>query len=273
MMPAVLIVMVGFDYQRILDGVRYWNGRFGIRKIYLLYDRKRDKYGEASRRNARDLKNDLKIFNPELVPYNPQSYEETFITLYKLIRKETELNKYQVLIDSTSTTKEAHGAAITVSLMFQGVRVYVVPPVQRGWYVPELDSNVCPQCGGSGRIDYDQWFEDKRKVPGATPQEVFLPGSRLEKPSWDEERVLLALEAHGGRADSIKSIIEWCGEDPYDATMKNRFGRTVAKLERAGLVESKERSKTKKVALTEFGRILAKAMRAFNAEKQKISNP
>ena len=53
--------------------------------------------------------------------------------------------------------------------------------------------------------------------------------------------------------------------------MKNRFGRTVAKLERAGLVESKERSKTKKVALTEFGRILAKAMRAFKAEKQKLS--
>ncbi|RLF10032.1 MAG: hypothetical protein DRJ98_07070, partial [Thermoprotei archaeon] len=202
---VVLVCFVGHDYQRIIDGVNHWRAREPLENIYLVYDRKRDKYGYASKLNAKDLSEVLAFAGqrPELVGVNPQSYEDVFASLYGILRREVDERGRRVLVDATSTTKEAYGAVVTVSLMFPNVSIYVVPPAERGWYVPEPDTP-----------GFEEWFHRVRSVRGLMPQEIYLPGFRLERPSEDEERVLLALEMHGGKTDSIKTLIKWCNEDP-----------------------------------------------------------
>lgn len=252
-----LICMVGHDYQRILDGVNHWRSKEPIEAIYLIYDKKRDKYGAASQRNVRDLVDELAFAGqkPAQLGVNPQSYEEVFSTVYSILRREVDEQGRKVLIDATSTTKEAYGAIVTVSLMFQGVSVYVVPPApdQRGWYVPE------PKAPG-----FEEWFNMVRSVRGQPPQEIYLPGSRLERPSQEEERVLMILEERGGRVDSIKTLIEWCGENPTVPAVKNRFSRLVDKLASKGLIAEELSGKTKPLKLTGFGLVMARALKHYH---------
>lgn len=251
--------MVGHDYQRILDGVNYWRRKYPIEAIHILYDRKKDKYGYASRRNAKDLEEALSFAGskPILIGYNPQSYSDVFSTLYSIIRFEVMDMERRVLIDTTSTTKEAYGAAVTCALMFSDVTLYVVPPAERGWYIPE-----------PGMPEYEEWFSKVRNVNGLDPQEIFLPGYRLENPKEDEERIVSILLAHGGVSDSIRSIIEWCGENPENAAIKNKYSRLIDSLVRKGLVREIPQAKVKRVELTPFGKILALGLKYYKARKE-----
>lgn len=251
--------MVGHDYQRILDGVNYWRRKYPIEAIHILYDRKKDKYGYASRRNAKDLEEALSFAGskPILIGYNPQSYPDVFSTLYSIIRFEVMDMERRVLIDTTSTTKEAYGAAVTCALMFSDVTLYVVPPAERGWYIPE-----------PGMPEYEEWFSKVRNVNGLDPQEIFLPGYRLENPKEDEERIVSILLAHGGVSDSIRSIIEWCGENPENAAVKNKYSRLIDSLVRKGLVREIPQAKVKRVELTPFGKILALGLKYYKARKE-----
>ncbi len=269
MQPSALVCMIGFDYQRILDGIKYWYARQGIQRTYLLYDKKKDKYGYASTHNARELEKDLKLFDPQLIGYNPQSYEDTFVTLYGIINREVAGNGNRLLIDATSGTKEAYGASITIALMFDGASVYIVPPSKRGSDVPEHDQETCPACNGSGRLSFDEWFNEKREIGGLSPQVIHLPGSRLERPTMEEALVLTRLEEHKGQAESIKSLITWCGENPFDSAIKNRFSRMISKLCDAGFLEEEVGSKLKPLSLTEFGRIFSKALKAHQSGAKK----
>jgi hypothetical protein len=256
---VVLICMVGHDYQRILDGVNYWRRKYPIEAIHILYDRKKDKYGYASRRNAKDLEEALSFAGskPILIGYNPQSYPDVFSTLYSIIRFEVTDMERRVLIDTTSTTKEAYGAAVTCALMFSDVTLYVVPPAERGWYIPEPEMP-----------EYEEWFSKVRNVNGLDPQEIFLPGYRLENPKEDEEKIVSILLTHGGVSDSIRSIIEWCGENPENAAVKNKYSRLIDGLVRKGLVREIPQAKVKRVELTPFGKILALGLKYYKARKE-----
>jgi len=247
---TILIAMVGFDYQRILDGINFWRKTKPIEQIYLLFDEKKDSYGYVSQRNIEDLRKALKFAGTEPLTagYNPQSYESTFGVLYKILKKETEEGKKDVLIDSTSTAKEAYGAVVTVALMFDKVRLYVVPPNGRDWYFPSPQS---PQ--------FEEWFDRMRNRSGTAPQEIFLPGYRLKHPKRTELRIILELMGHGGRSNSLTDIISWCGGNPRDPIVKNRYSRLVRKLEENGFVETEHITRGKRIVLTGFGMTLAKA--------------
>jgi len=106
-------------------------------------------------------------------------------------------------------------------------------------------------------------------VRGLQPQEIFLPGFRLEKLSYEEEKALMILESRGSEADSIKTLIRWCSEDPKDPRVKNKFSRLVNKLVSKGLLISETGARAKAIKLTDFGRIYAKALRRHYAEKRK----
>lgn|GEM_PF-325899 len=256
---VVLMCFVGHDYQRIIDGINYWRMREPIEAIYLFYDKKRDPYGYASKRNTRDLEKALTFAGskPKVIGINPQDYEDVFTSLYKALKIEVVDNGRKVLIDATSTTKEAYGAAVTVSLMFPKVGIYIVPPAERGWYIPE-----------PGTPEYENWFSRVRMRRGTQPQEIYLPGNRLEHPSFEEMKILLALIEHGGKADSIKSIIKWCGENPRSPAVKNRFSRLIAKLVSKGLIAEEPSTRTKRLRLTDFGRVFAKALRLIASRPQ-----
>ena len=259
---VVLMCFVGYDYQRIIDGVNYWRIREPLEAIYLFYDKKRDVYGIASQRNARDLERALTFAGskPKRIGINPQDYEDVFTSLYKALKVEVIDNKRRVFIDATSTTKEAYGAAVTVSLMFPNVSIYIVPPAERGWYIPE-----------PGTPEFEEWFSRVRMRKGTVPQEIYLPGNRLEHPNLDEIRILVALIMHGGRAESIKSIIKWCGDDPSNPAIKNRYSRLVRKLVSRGLIFEEPSTKTKKLRLTGFGRVFARALKSIIQMPSKMS--
>ncbi|MEM4576180.1 MAG: DUF6293 family protein [Candidatus Nezhaarchaeales archaeon] len=259
-MMATFICFVGHDFMRIVDGINFWKTKEVIDEIILVQDKKRDKYGNASRLNVRDLQKVLTFAGkePQVISVNPQSYEEVFSAMYSVVRREVENLGRRVYIDATSTTKEAYGAVVTVALMFQGVRLYVVPPAERGWYVPDVDSP-----------EFQSWFSKVRSVRGLQPQEIFLPGFRLEKLSYEEEKALMILESKGGEADSIKTLIKWYGEDPKDPRVKNKFSRLVNKLVSKGLLISETGARAKTIKLTDFGRIYAKALKYHYLQKKK----
>lgn len=249
---VTLMCMVGNDYQRIIDGVTCWRDKENIESIYLLFDEKRDKYGFASQINVKEL---VKTFSSAgqkaiAVGYNPQSYENVFCILYSILKREVDGKKREVLIDSTSTTKEAYGAIVTISLMFKKVRIYIVPPQERGWYVPSPEDQ-----------NFKDWFSRTRNISGGLPQEIYLPGQRLERPTDEEKTVLLELNEHGGHSDTLGLIIRWCGEDSLDPVAKNHFSRLVSRLEGKGFVEKKPSTRGKEICLTYFGKIFAEAIK------------
>ena len=250
---VTLVCLVGNDYQRILDGIDFWRSLEKVESTYLLYDCKKDKYGYASQKNVDELRIVLVKNGPRpvVLGHNPQSFGNVFCTFYKILKREVDLYKRLVLIDTTSTTKEAYGAIVTISLMFRNVRVYVVPPKERGWYVPS------PEDEG-----FKEWFVKTRSIKGMPPQEIYLPGQRLKQPSNDEITVLLKLHEHQGLSDTVTSIIKWCKNNPKDPVVKNRYSRLIRRLEKKGFLERKQTSKPgKEVHLTQFGKIFSEAVK------------
>ncbi len=250
---VALICMVGNDYQRILDGVDYWRDLESIEATYLLFDYKKDKYGFASQKNVEELSSSLAKNGLRTIAlgHNPQSFESVFCTFYRILKKEIDRYRRRVLVDATSTTKEAYGATVTIALMFKNVRIYIVPAEERGWYVPS------PEDEG-----FKEWFAKTRNIRGISPQEIYLPGQRLEQPNKDEITVLSKLHEHQDFSDSVTSIIKWCKDNPKDPVVKNYYSRLIRRLEEKGFLERLQSSKKgKEVYLTRFGKIFSEAIK------------
>lgn len=256
---VTLICLVGNDFQRIIDGVKHWRDEEKIEATYLLFDYKQDKYGFASQINMKELSNYLASQGPKpiAIGFNPQSFENVFSTFYSILKKEVEKYGRPALIDATSTTKEAYGATVTIALMFKNVRIYIVPPKERGWYVPSPEDE-----------DFKEWFAKTRGVSGMQPQEIYLPGQRLRQPDKDEITVILRLLEHQGFSDSVTSIIKWCKDDPKDPVVKNQYSRIISRLEEKDFVETESSKQSKEVRLTRFGKILAEAIKESKAVKR-----
>lgn len=255
---TIIICLVGTHFRRPLDGVRYWSKRQGITRLYLLYSNQEAEdetkvFTYISHKNAMDLKERLEILDPIMVGFNPMDYKDTFKKIYSILAQ----SKEEVLIDITSTTNIAEGAALTIALMFRNARVYTVPAARPAWYVR----------GQPEEKEFQKWFEESRNVLSSEPLEIKLPGYRLEPHSdrenkiWEtEKKLLVLLRKHGGQADSISEIIEWFGYKSPNSTLRNRFSRIVTRLEEKGLVEGELGAKLKGVVLTEFGEIFAEAL-------------
>jgi len=255
---TIIVCLVGTHFRRPLDGIRYWSKRQGITRLYLLYSNQEAEdetrvFTYMSHKNALDLKERLEILDPILIGFDPRDYKDTFKKIYSIIAQARE----EVLIDITSTTNVAEGAALTIALMFRNARVYSVPAAHPAWYVR----------GEPEDKEFQKWFEENRNIPSSEPLEINLPGYRLEPHSdrenkvWEAEKHLLVLlREHGGRADSISEIIEWFGYKSPNSTLRNRFSRIVSRLEEKGLVEGELGAKLKGVLLTEFGEIFAEAL-------------
>jgi len=258
---TVIVCLVGTHFRRPFEGIRYWSKRKGITRLYLLYSDKEAEdetkvFTYMSRKNALDLMERLEILDPILIGFDPMNYKDTFKKIYAILARAREEGE-EVLIDITSTTNIAEGAALTIALMFRNARVYTVPAARPAWYVK----------GEPEDPEFQKWFETARNVPSLEPLEIKLPGYRLEPHSeresriWEQEkRLLILLREHGGRADSISEIIGWFGYKSPNSTLRNRFSRIVARLEEKGLVRAEMGAKLKGVRLTEFGEIFAEAL-------------
>ena len=141
--------------------------------------------------------------------------------------------------------------------MFKNVRIYVVPPKNRGWYAPEPESSI-----------FNDWFQKTRSIPGMSPQEIYLPGARLKKPTLKETQVLIELFEHGGSSRSLTTIIRWCGENCRDTVTRNRYSRLVRRLEKKGFVEDEPSFGSKKIVLTHFGKTFTNAVKICESNQK-----
>ena len=248
------ICMVGADYQRIIDGIKYWGKKKPIERIYLLCDKKKKGlggiFGSISHKNARDLEKEFSFYKPVRVVYDPVDYADVFCILYKIINEVTKRGGKEIFIDATSSPKEAYGAALTLASMFESIKVYIVPTPERGWYLREFKNEE----------EFNKWFYKQRSRPGTTPQEIYLPASRIGRPSKEEEIVLQALAKHNDYAQSIKTLIRWCAMKPSSKT-RNECSRIVSRLEEKGFVRTSRYGRAKTIELTEFGKLYAEALR------------
>jgi predicted transcriptional regulator len=191
-----------------------------------------------------------KVLKPKTIGYNPQSYQNVFCAFYSIIKREIDDYHRHALIDATSTTKEAYGAIVTLALMFKNIKIYIVPPQQRGWYVPSPNDPT-----------FNQWFSMTRSIKGMTPQEIYLPAQRLRQPNRDERMVLLQLLEHGGTSDTLTQIMKWCNLNSNNPVVKTRFSRLTRRLERKGFIMKEPSKLGIAVSLTRFGRIYSEAIK------------
>ena len=268
---TIIVCLVGTHFKRPFEGTRYWSKRKGITRLYLLFSDKEEDdetrvFTYMSQKNTQDLKERLEILDPITIGFDPMDYKDIFKKIYAILAKAKEEGE-EVLIDITSTTNIAEGAALTIALMFRNARVYTVPAAQPAWYVK----------GQPEDPEFQEWFETARNVSSMEPLEIQLPGYRLEPHSerenkiWEmEKRLLVLLRGHGGRAGSISEIIRWFGYRSPNSTLRNRFSRIISRLEDKGLVEGKIGAKLKDVRLTDFGDIFAEALTEKTSNKSHI---
>jgi len=252
---VVVIEYVGFHPTMALEGFNYIRMKKPIEGVYILYDSKRDRYGAASRRNAEKLIKKLEFFKPIKVGVNPQSQLSIFSTLYAILRLEVGERRREAYIDITDMPPEAVATTAIVSTLFKDVHLYVVPARERGDFIPPPES---PK--------FEEWLEEKDGKKGMEPLEIALPNVRLRFFEEGEEglsiRILSTLYEKGGEASSIKDLIRWCGGRATDPATKNRFSRIIDSLSRKGFLYKVHKGRERRIILTEFGKIYAKALRA-----------
>ncbi|MCD6096198.1 MAG: hypothetical protein J7J99_06530 [Thermoprotei archaeon] len=254
---ATIILPIGHYIRRVIRGVKYWCSRIPIERIYLIYDRRRNALASLSQINVEHIEKLISsaLYDVFRIPVNMGAYEEVFSTLYLIARYEVQVMKNEeILIDVTNTNVKVVSAAISLAHLFPSIKAYIVP--SRNDIIVDLDISV--------REFYDQldqYAED--------PYEIPIPRVGTFEISFEEERVLLTLLMHGGRAGSIKSLIAWSDEDPLDPAIKNKFSRLIKRLFEKRLVEIEVRAKTKAIKLTDFGKALALGIRKFNKLKDR----
>jgi len=189
------------------------------------------------------------------IPVNMNAFEDAFSTLYLITRYEVQVMKNEeILIDITDTNVKVISAAISLAYLFPSIKAYIVPGEDNT--VADLDISV-------------REFYDQLDQYAGDPYEIPIPRGKALEINFEEERILLTLLMHGGRTNSIKSLIMWSDEDPLDPAIKNKFSRLIKRLFEKHLVEIEIRAKTKAIKLTDFGRALALGIRKFNKLKDR----
>ncbi|OYT62952.1 MAG: hypothetical protein B6U69_00385 [Thermofilum sp. ex4484_15] len=251
---VTVIEYVGFHPTLALEGFNYIRMRKPIEGVYILYDNKRDRYGAASRRNADKLVHKLEFFNPIRIGINPQSQLSVFSKLYAILRLEVVEKSREVYLDITDMPPEAVATTTLLAMLFKDVHLYVVPSRERGDFIPPPES---PK--------FEEWLEEKDSKRGLEPLEIYRPRVRFKLFEDGDEglsvRILSTLYDKGGIASSIKDLIKWCGARPTDPATKNRFSRAVDSLARKGLVYKVHKGRERKIMLTDFGKVYAKALK------------
>jgi len=259
---VVTLHYVSFHPTLIYDGFEKIRLAYPVERVYLLYDGKQDKYGYVSKYNVRRLKGVLSFFKPIVLPVNPLSYKSVYSRVYSIIKFEMERGK-EVLVDITDMPSIMASAVTVVVTQFKNAKIYSVQSENRGDFIPEPDT-----------IDFEEWVTRKDNKRALELLGVGLPNNREEilDPNKDYEkiRILKLLYDKGGKADSIKTIIRWSGEE-ITAINKAQYSRWISELESKGFVQREYRGKNRRVLLTEFGKAYVEAMRRIEEIKRKVS--
>ena len=257
---AITVHYVGFHPTLILEGFEAVRVKEPIERIYILYDGKtdkRDRYRVVSQRNATKLARALSFFKPVKLPVNPLSYTSVFSRLYSILYYELKLRGgaekgVRVYIDVTDMPPLMAAAAGAVAMMFPNVEVYSVLPEVRGEFIPDPRTP-----------EFDDWVEQKDSAHAQEVMPLPLPGKRgVVLPDSDKKlKILFTLYSMNGSAESVVDLMKACGDDPQrDPAVKATYSRLLKEMEEEGLILKEQEGRSRRVALTEFGKALVKAL-------------
>ncbi|MEM0345858.1 MAG: hypothetical protein QW189_08080 [Thermofilaceae archaeon] len=257
---AITIHYAGFHPTLILEGFEAIRVREPIERVYILYDGKtdkRDRYRAVSQRNAAKLAKALSFFKPIKLPVNPLSYTSVFSRLYSILYYEMKLRGgaergVRVYIDVTDMPPLMAAAAGAVAMMFPGAEVYSVLPEVRGEFIPDPRTP-----------EFDDWVEQKDSSHAQEVVKLPLPGRRAPMIPDSEKKLKILLTLHdlNGSAESVVDLMKACGDDPErNPATKAAYSRLLKEMEDEGLIMREQEGRSRRVALTEFGRALVKAL-------------
>lgn len=255
----IFIIPVGFDYQRIVDGLKEMRERYEerIKKIYFLQHFKEIEntmtFRYSSKENIEDLKEKFPsdFYEIKTVKYDPTDYENVFYTIFKILKMETPKDQ-EIWIDVTSTSRIAMCFIISLSYLFPKTHVYMTPfKHPREYPDPEKDKK-----------EFDKFFIEERKREGKSPIEIFLSGERIDLPSEKELEILRILKGCGGEIESKTNLIKKCesGKDPHkDKNMQSKYGTLTRELETMKYIKIEKKGRKNNIKLTKWGELLIKA--------------
>lgn len=219
----VHIIPIGFEVDRALFGLV----KIGVNEIYILYDNKKDPWGDKSRKHAEVVKDRLKSFfidfdNVHEIPFDPTKYESCETTISGILEKEK--NAKRIYINVSTSTKLCAIASTLKAIEHDNVLLYYVVPKKY---------NLPP--------------EGKPFSSGAKRMEIFSPRG-FQISDWEKE-VLEALDSHTYR--SLGELNKEVIPDDLSKASRAKLSYYVRKLQREGYVDF---IPGKKIVLTTLGR-------------------
>jgi len=234
---TVLIAPVGYYENRLWASIF----RSGAEKVYLvksegplkkitdyLADSLRSKLGPCAQ-----------VIDLETADFsNLSSVYKTFVKIVARELSTTENTK--VIIDITSTTKEAAIAATLISQLFDVTISYVPRKEKLKW----IASYRSPEA-----------FLEEKKVDREDQGAGYLQYRIKASPLGDDEITALKT-VHMKDFDSMNDLINYIGEvkkSPTDSAFQKYWSRVIHRLRDRGLLETVGETKAKQVRLTEIG--------------------
>jgi len=144
---VVHIIPIGFEIDRALFGLL----ELAAKEIYLLFDSKKDTWGEESRKFTEIVKERLKIFhfntnNLHEVPFDPTRYRSCEDAISNILEKEKTANK--IFINVSTSTKLCAIASVLKAMEYDNTFLYYVVPEKYN-----LPPNGNPFSSGAKRME------------------------------------------------------------------------------------------------------------------------
>ena len=292
-MPASVVIPVGYDLRRHVDGIRSIL-KIGVESIYILQDAFNPGYTDISKKNAARLADELKLLNPQIRGFNPQDPLSVIKELSYIKELENEMGrKADLYVDITSTARDVFIVSSCFASLF-GVRIYFVPPthhfpvtVQSKYALLELskdtqvieffrniilrsDEKTEEKLAGflsfiAGR--YPSTVMDRIAERGGKEASVFdMAHGNIDLTEMDKH-ILLAL-GKKGEFPSIKALAEDLGYN--DRNSRAMVAYRVRRLNEWRFIEKSGRRKIR-LSLTSFGRGYSQGIREARLRTGKMT--
>ena len=224
------IVLVGWDYERVLAGIR----SFPLDKLVLLPTPKEEREirirgdGRTSLDYAGRIEqavSQVMRAKVELYPIPAYNFEEVFKTVVSLIEKEQEEGS-EVIVNVSSGTKIMSAAAISASFMHGVKTCYTIPETEIYEAQGVKETIILPMLVG------------------------LKPLQTLSKSAM---QILVALRSMGGRTETMKDLAEKLG---WSRDEIGKLSYHLSRLEGYGLIATERVGRELTIELSETGLIL-----------------
>ncbi|MCW1297020.1 MAG: DUF6293 family protein [Candidatus Parvarchaeota archaeon] len=238
-MENILAIFVSVDLNRNLYGISKYIGEKKIEKVYLLYNKLNNFFGRNSREITDIIQEKLNgIIECEKFPINPESFEECFKELYKLIKKERNKTIY---VDVSSTTKSATVATFSLASVFN-IIPYIV--------IPEENKETSEA--------YIKVLKKMKYRKGIALYEI--PIIKNEKIMNDKEAMVLKiLKKNKGKVEGMGKILRLFGKKVTKKEL-TKLGYLLEKMEKKNLIITKKEGRIVIIKMTHFGKLISETI-------------